>query len=78
MFDLKLNFQAISIALPVLMTVVTNSDVGISHIVKYFLVVLLSNRRAFWYEDLEVRTGICSWNRVWVILTRITSNPNSN
>lgn len=46
-FDLKLNFQAISIALPVLMTVVTNSDVGISHIVKYFLVVLLSNRRAF-------------------------------
>lgn len=80
MLDLKLSFWAISIALPLftLLIAVANFDVGISHVVKLFLVALLSNRKAFWCEDLEVRIGICSWNCVWVILTHITNNADFN
>lgn len=42
-----MNFWAVSIALPLFRLAVANFGGGIGHIVKPFLVALLSNRKAF-------------------------------
>lgn len=76
--DLKLNFWAISIALALFMLAVGTFGISVGHIVKPLLVALLSSRKAFWCENLEVRTGIWSCNWMYVILTHLTNNTDFN